>query len=180
MIARLLAAISVVFLVALPAAAKVPAPVIAVIDVDQVMRDSSAAKGIREQLEKQEAAFRTEIAAQENTLRAADQELAQKKVILAPEAFQVQVQDFQKRVATLGELVQKRKRQLDDAFGQAQKQLRDALSDIVQQQMKEQGVTLVLPKAVALEVNKDLDITQETLKRLNQKLPQVKVVVSTN
>jgi hypothetical protein len=33
---------------------------------------------------------------------------------------------------------------------------------------------------VVFEMSKELDITQETLKRLNQKLPQVRVVLSTN
>ncbi|MBM3541457.1 MAG: OmpH family outer membrane protein, partial [Alphaproteobacteria bacterium] len=96
------------------------------------------------------------------------------------EAFQSQVQDFQKRVAALGELVQKRKKQLDDAFNGAQKQLRDALGEVIQAQMKEQGLNMVLPRAVVFEMSKEMDITQETLRRLNQRLPQVRVVISTN
>ena len=177
---RLFAALIILLSAVEGASAKPPAPAIGIVDVDMILRDSTAAKSMRDQMEKHEATFRTEITQQENALRQADQELAQKKAILAPEAFNAQVQDFQKRVAALGELVQKRKKQLDDAFNGAQKQLRDALGDVIQAQMKEQGLNMVVPRAVVFEMSKELDITQETLKRLNQKLPQVRVVLSTN
>ena len=180
MILRLFVLLAVFAFAAPVAHAKPPAPAIAIVDVDLILRDSTAAKNIREQMEKHDTTFRNEIQQQENALRAADQELAQKKAILAPEAFQSQVQDFQKRVAALGELVQKRKKQLDDAFNGAQKQLRDALGEVIQAQMKEQGLNMVLPRAVVFEMSKEMDITQETLRRLNQRLPQVKVVISTN
>jgi outer membrane protein len=163
-----------------PAVAKPPAPSIAVIDIDLIMRDSTAAASIRQQMEKHESTFQTEITAQENALRTADQELAQKKAILAPEAFQAQVQEFQKKVAALGELVQKRKKQLDEGYRGSMKQVRDALMDVVQAQMKEQQVNIVLQKAVVVDVSKDMDLTQDTLKRLNQKLPQVTVKLPAN
>ena len=156
-----------------------PAPTIAVVDVQLILRDSTAAAGIRDQMEKHQTSFQNEITQQENALRKADEDLAQKKAVLAPEAYQAQVQEFQKKVATLGELVQKRKKQLDEAFGKSMKQVQDALMDVVQQQMKESGANIVLPRATVVEVSKEMDITQETLKRLNQKLPSVKVVVPT-
>ena len=157
--------------------AKVPTPAIAVVDVQLILRDSTAAAGIRDQMEKHQTSFQNEITQQENALRNADQDLAQKKAVLSAEAYQAQVQEFQKKVATLGELVQKRKRQLDEAFGKAMKQVQDALMDVVQQQMKEAGANIVLPRTAVVEVSKEMDITQESLKRLNQKLPSVKVVV---
>lgn len=160
------------------APAKVPAPQIAVLDVQLIMRDSTAAAGVRSQMEKFQQQFQTEIGAQENALRQADQDLAQKKAVLSQEAFQQQAQEFQKKVTALGELVQKRKKQLDDAYGASMKQIQDALMDVVQAQMRESGVNVVLPRSMVVDVSKDMDITQETLKRLNQKLPSVKVAVA--
>lgn len=164
--------------VAHAAPAKVPAPSIAVLDVQLIMRDSTAAAGVRSQMEKFQQQFQTEIGAQENALRQADQELAQKKAVLSQEAFQQQAQEFQKKVTALGELVQKRKKQLDDAYGASMKQIQDALMEIVNQQMRESNVNVVLPRSMVVEVSKEMDITQETLKRLNQKLPSVKVAVA--
>lgn len=164
--------------VAYAAPAKVPAPQIAVLDVQLIMRDSTAAAGVRSQMEKFQQQFQTEIGAQENALRQADQDLAQKKAVLSQEAFQQQAQEFQKKVTALGELVQKRKKQLDDAYGGSMKQIQDALMDVVQAQMRESGVNVVLPRSMVVDVSKDMDITQETLKRLNQKLPSVKVAVA--
>lgn len=158
-------------------AAKVPAPAIAVVDVQMILRDSTAAAGIRDQMEKHQTSFQNEISQQENALRTADQDLSQKKAVLSAEAYQAQVQEFQKKVATLGELVQKRKKQLDEAYGKSMKQVQDTLMDIVQQQMKESGANIVLPRTAVVDMSKEMDITQETLKRLNQKLPSVKVVV---
>lgn len=164
--------------VAYAAPAKVPAPQIAVLDVQLIMRDSTAAAGVRSQMEKFQQQFQTEIGAQENALRQADQDLAQKKAVLSQEAFQQQAQEFQKKVTSLGELVQKRKKQLDDAYGASMKQIQDALMDVVQAQMRESGVNVVLPRSMVVDVSKDMDITQETLKRLNQKLPSVKVALA--
>ena len=164
--------------VAYAAPAKVPAPQIAVLDVALIMRDSTAAADVRSQMEKFQQQFQTEIGAQENALRQADQDLAQKKAVLSQEAFQQQAQEFQKKVTALGELVQKRKKQLDDAYGASMKQIQDALMDVVQAQMRESGVNVVLPRSMVVDVSKDMDITQETLKRLNQKFPSVKVAVA--
>jgi len=180
---KLISFIAIAFLfgaagVAQAAPTKVPAPQIAVLDVALIMRDSTAAAGARSQMEKFQQQFQTEIGAQENALRQADQDLAQKKAVLSQEAFQQQAQEFQKKVTALGELVQKRKKQLDDAYGAAMKQIQDALMDVVQAQMRETGVNLVLPRSMVVDVSKDMDITQETLKRLNQKLPSVKVAVA--
>jgi len=166
------------FGVAHAAPTKVPAPQIAVLDVALIMRDSTAAAGVRSQMEKFQQQFQTEIGAQESALRQADQDLAQKKAVLSQEAFQQQAQEFQKKVTALGELVQKRKKQLDDAYGASMKQIQDALMDVVQAQMRESGVNVVLPRSMVVDVSKDMDITQETLKRLNQKLPSVKVAVA--
>ncbi len=178
-LAAALTCVAVLFGPSVASAAKVPVPAIAVVDVQVILRDSTAAAGIRDQMEKHQTSFQNEITQQENALRNADQDLVQKKAVLSAEAYQAQVQEFQKKVATLGELVQKRKRQLDEAFGKSMKQVQDALMDVVQQQMKESGANVVLPRTAVVEVAKEMDITQETLKRLNQKLPSVKVVVPT-
>ena len=52
---------------------------IAVIDIQQILRDSSAAKSVRAQVDKQKDAYQAQIVQQENALRDVDKKPAPKK-----------------------------------------------------------------------------------------------------
>ncbi|MCC7045724.1 MAG: OmpH family outer membrane protein, partial [Alphaproteobacteria bacterium] len=76
---------------AAPAAPKQPAgplpsPVIAVVDVDKIRENASAAKSVRDQLVKQQSAYQDEIAKTENELRNGEQDLNKQRTVLSPEA----------------------------------------------------------------------------------------------
>ena len=171
-------ALHALIMMAVPAAAqKTPPPVIAILDVQRIIRDSTAATGIRSELEKHRSTYQTEITKQENDLRTADQELAQQRNVLSSEAFAERQREFQKRVASLGELVQKRKRQLDDAHAVAMKKVEDTLMTIVDELMKESSFNVVLPKSTVVRSAGNLEVTDEALKRLNKRLSAVQVVL---
>jgi Skp family chaperone for outer membrane proteins len=157
------------------AADPLPQARIAFIDVQGVLRASEAARTVRDQIEAQRARYQEEISKQERELRAMEQELVQQRSVLAPDAFQQRRQQFEQRVAEIQRAVQARKRQLDEGYAQAMEQVRVALVEIVADIAKERQATAVLSKSAIVLAEKTIDISEDALNRLNQRLTSVTV-----
>lgn len=161
------------------AAEPLPPPTIIVIDFQEVLRNSAAAKSIQQQLERTRAAYQEDINKKEKDLRTAEQDLAQQRAVLAPEAFQQRRRDFETRVADVQRDVSGKKRQLDQAFEENIGKVREQLIVIVDQLAKETKANLVISKAAVVIVEKKFDLTGEALARLDKKVASVKLVMPT-
>ncbi|MFN3461829.1 MAG: OmpH family outer membrane protein [Oceanibaculum sp.] len=157
------------------AAEPLPQSRIAFIDVQGVLRASEAARTVRDQIEAQRARYQEEISKQERELRTLEQDLVQQRSVLAPEAFQQRRQQFEQRVAEIQRAVQARKRQLDEGYAQSMEQVRVALVEIVADIAKERQATAVLSKSAIVLAEKNIDISEDALNRLNQRLTSVTV-----
>ena len=156
-----------------------PAPVVIVIDFQEVLRASAAAKSIQQQLERTRSTYQEDINNKEKDLRTAEQELVQQRAVLAPEAFQQRRRDFETRVAEVQRDVTTKKRQLDQAFEENISKVREQLIAIVDELAKETKANLVISKAAVVIVEKRFDLTGEALARLDKKVASVKLVMPT-
>ena len=176
----LLAALAVALAAGAPAALaqrKMPAPTIAVVDLQAVMQSSDAAKGIRAQIQKAQSTFQQSLQGKNDELKKMDQALQQQRSVLAPEAFQQRQRQFEQKVADAQRDVQVRRTKLETAFSGAMQQVETAVVQIVDQLAKEGAYTLVLNKGATIYSQSELDITQEVVRRLNAKLPSVAVAL---
>lgn len=148
---------------------------IAVVDLQGILRAAKAAKGIHDQIEKRREAYQEQVVAEEKRLRQAEQDLAQQRAMLGPESYQQRVREFQSQVAEVQRQVQMRKRELDETFAGAMNEVRNALISVVAEIAEQRGIKLVLFKNQIVIAEKSLDVSDETLQRLNQRLPAVKV-----
>jgi len=175
--------ISLVCLVALTMAvradtpAKLPNPVIAIVDVQRILQESMAAKSVQKQLEAQRSKFQNEIEGEENDLRQAEQELTKERNHLAAQAYSDREQQLHQRFSTVETHVQERRKALDQAFTDSMNAVRSALLEVVDKVAHEHGANVVIVKQQALWADQPLDITDEVLKRLDQKLPKVDVAM---
>lgn len=161
-----------------PAAAQqAVSPVVAVIDIQAVLRDSAASRAIRSQIEKQWESYKQEITRQENELRAAEKELARQETLLAPEALRERRRSFEQRSGELQRNVQNRKRQLDGAFRKAMNTVQKSLGEVIEEVAKENGIKLVFLRSNLVFAVPDFDITKEIVERLNARLPSVSVQI---
>lgn len=158
-----------------PVAAATSALPIAVVDLQGILRAASAAKGIHTQIERRRETYQEQVVAEEKRLRQAEQDLAQQRAVLGPEAYQQRVREFQSQVAEVQRQVQMRKRELDETFAGAMNEVRNALISVVAEIAEQRGIKLVLFKNQIVIAEKSLDVSDETLQRLNQRLPAVKV-----
>lgn len=155
---------------------KVPPAIIAVIDSQRVNREAAALKNARQQLEQFRFNFQSEIAKEEEKLRAEEQEIARQRSVLSPEAFEQRRQAFQAKVVELQKRIQERSQSLEKMLNGVREQVTVQVIEILKGLAAERGFNMVLDRAqVQLFIGDNIDITPEVLKRLDQRLPTVKV-----
>ena len=162
---------------ATPAAPVQPLPpvVAAIIDYNKVMRESKAAKGIRDQIEARRKSYQDQIAKEEQKLDGVQKELAKQRGVLSTEAFGKKRDDFQKQVLGVQRMVQERRRQLDQVSAVAYNQVKNAMVQIATDLSTIRGFNVVLPSSTVLLYSPQIDLTDEVIRRVDAKLPSVKV-----
>ena len=76
---------------------KFPAAVIAVVDIQRILKESAAAKSLREQLSPRQQAVQKQIATEEDKLRKEQLDLMQQRSKMSDEQFSAKISEFQKK-----------------------------------------------------------------------------------
>lgn len=148
---------------------------IAVVNIQQIMKDSTAAQNVREQLEGKQKSFQSELTKKEDALQKEDQELGKQRSVLSKDAFESKVRTFRSKATDVQKEVQSKKALLDSAFERALNEIQKAVTEIIADMSKEKGFVIAIPTSQILYADDKLNITDEVLKRLNQKLPKLDV-----
>jgi len=154
--------------------------VIAILDMEHILRGSKAATALRQEVDKQRKIHQTKLREQEGALRSADQELARQRAVLSAEAFAVKRQELQEQAVGLQQEFVTRQKELEQLFGSGISQVRNALAGVAEEIADERGINLILLKATIVLASRELDITEEALKRLDERLPSVDLATSGN
>ena len=158
-------------------ATKLPAPILAVVDVQRIMQESMAAKSTKKQLEAQRIKFQNEIEGEENELRKAEQELAKERTTPPTQTYADHEQQLRQRFSAVENHVQSRRKALDQAYTDSINSVRTALLSVVNKVAHERGANIAIIKQQTLWTDPTMDITDEVLKRLDKSLPMVDVVI---
>ncbi|MCL6608468.1 MAG: OmpH family outer membrane protein [Geminicoccaceae bacterium] len=177
---RTLGIVALALLVRPAAAQPLPATVAAVVDHQRIMRDSKAAKSIQQQLEVRRKLYLDQLAKEEQRLAEVGKELARQRGVLAAEVFAQKRKEYEEAVQALQRASNERRRQLDEALGAANNQVRQVLKEIVDELAEARGFNLVLPASAVLLFSPKIDITEEVMARLDRKLPSVKLPEAAN
>lgn len=157
------------------AAQALPVPVIAVVDLDRVMQESTAYQKAAAQIEKLRQKTSEDLRQRENELRDAEQELARQQRLVSAEVFDQKRREFQRQVGEAQQLAQNKKRELETASNGAMGQIRGTIVQVVADIARERGVNLVLPRAAVILESPAFDVSNDVIVRINQKLPSVTV-----
>ena len=158
---------------AAPRAQELAPPVLAIIDVQKVLRESTAVSALSREIEQQKVQYQEELREQERALRDADQELTRQRSILSPEAYAKKRGELEQRVATQQREARNRKRGLDKVFTQGMIKVQAELTRVAKEIAGERGLDLVLSKATVVLVKPKFELTQEAVRRLNDRLPDL-------
>lgn len=162
-------------LLILPATVQADGFQIATVNLQQVMNGSTAYQDVHAQLEHKQKAFQIEISKKEDELQKEKQKLGHEQTVLSKSAFEKKAEAFGKKVTEAQKEGQSKNALLNAAFERSMGEIQKAVNDIVADLAKEKGFTVAIPSSEMLYADPKLDISEEVLKRLNQKLPKIKV-----
>ncbi len=166
----------VVFGGGLAAAQDAAAPaVVAVVNLQRIMTEAKSVVSAREQLQELSARVQQDIAERENKLREEDQQLQQQRSIVAADVFAQRVQEFQGRAAELQQRVRSIRQTLDEALEGTMSRIRGFALEEIAKVADERGVDVVLAQSQIVVARNVLDLTQQALDRLNERVPTVTI-----
>ena len=178
---RTLAAVSVALLsvAAVPGTAvaqsKIPAPVIIIVDSQEVVTKSAAGKSILAQRDKYAQQFQGEVEKEKKALAEAEAELGRQRSILAPDAFAQKAKELQQRFVESQRKMQERGAALDKSLNTAMGQLRQQAGKIVAEVATETGANLVLQEGSVLNFDPAMNVTTQVIERLDKAAPKIDV-----
>jgi len=147
-----------------------------IVDINKVLQAAEAAKGILGELEGKRKEFQTQITKEEDSLRAFETSVMKEKEKLSKEDFEKKRKEFEEKMVTAQKMVQDKKRLLDQAFGDSMGKLRTEALKVSAEISKERGFDAVFTQDALVLAEKDLDITDEVLERVNKNIKKIPVV----
>ena len=148
---------------------------LAVVDFRGVLSKSEAARNIRSVVDEKRQELRKYFLEVENSLRDEQKDLSKKRSIVTAEAFEKRARKLKEKAQSAQKLAQTSNQKLKKSFDQAMDKVQKELVRTVAEVAEESGVGVVLFRSAIVIAVKKLDISKEVLKRLNKKLPDVKV-----
>ena len=159
---------------------KPPVPSIAIVDVEKILRESLAVKSARKQIDEIAGDLQQQIASEEEKLRSEEQQLQQQRAILTPEVYTERRQGLQERAAALQQRARSMRQTLDRGMAQTMQRIQLVLFEEVGKLSEEIGVNLVLPRTQIVVAFDSFDISEQALKRLNERLSEVEMSLDRN
>lgn len=150
---------------------------IAVVDVQQILSEAQAAQDIQKQIADLRKKFQDEFSAQESKLRVKEQEIAQKRKDMTDDEFNEARLAFESDLLKTRQLVQKRRQSLEKAANEALVKLKAEIVKVVAELSDKEGYALVITRQNVVLAEKDMDVTDKVMARLNERVSTIKVDV---
>jgi Skp family chaperone for outer membrane proteins len=150
-------------------------PVILVVDRGAILRTSAAGKDLIKQVDELGKAMEAKYGEEEKKLRADAQQLQEQAGVLSAEARNKKERDLRERGEALQKKVQEEQTAIQNGINAARTQIEQALGPILNTLFQERGATIMLDRGAIVLGSVDIDITAETITRLDQTLPAVTV-----
>ena len=151
---------------------------IGLIDLDGVLRASEGTARVRDLLDRQRREFQREFAAREAGLQETERKLVAQREELDEAEFARQLAEFEASVTQIQKEIQYRREAIDVAFQDAQSRLRDLAIQIVTELAQEKKLDLVLVRESALIFLPSLNLSDEVLRRLDERTRDARIEVT--
>ena len=148
---------------------------IGIIDINKVLTESKAAIDATKQIEKIQKKSEEESKSEDDLIIKERERLIEQQSVMAPEAFEVKVADFEKKVQTYQVERQEKLRKLDQMVQMARAKILDEVKPIINEYAKEVGITVILEKNAVVMSADEMDMTEQVINILNKNLPKIKV-----
>jgi len=151
---------------------------IGILDIRLLLTKSAAAKDIRLQTKRIMNKYQQDVSRRESVLRKDQLGLLEQRSVLSDEAFVKRRRQFEIRARKEQQEVRTRKLAIERAHRNAENNIKTAILKIAMGVAIDKKINIVMAKSAVLLSLKSLEITAETMKRLNKQLPKVAVEVA--
>ena len=148
---------------------------IGIININKVLTESNAAIEATKQIEKIQKKSEKESKNEDDLIIKERERLIEQQSVMAPEAFEVKVADFEKKVQSYQIERQEKLRELDQIVQAARARILEEVKPIINDYANELGITVILEKNAVIMSADDMDMTDQVIKILNKSLPKIKV-----
>jgi outer membrane protein len=146
---------------------------IAIVDVEKILAESKAAQSLQTQLQAKKEAFQKEFSEKEKQLKASETALLKEKEKLTPEEFAKKGKAYSETLIQTNKDFQKSRASLDAGVSRAMKELRKGIVEAAAKVANDKGYEIVLTRESVLIAEKALDITDDVLKAINEKVTNI-------
>jgi Skp family chaperone for outer membrane proteins len=147
---------------------------VAVVDLKVILQSSKAGASIKQQMNKKQEEYKKDLESQQKKLSDAKDALARDRSVLSPDTYAEKRKAFENDLGKLQTNMRGKKNSLDKAFSTAMETLQTQTMAVVSDLAKEKNYTLVLPRSsVLVMTDSSMDITQDVLSALDEKLTKV-------
>ena len=146
-------------------------------DLNGVLRAADANVKVRELLDVQRQKFQSEFSKVEAELQQTERDLMSKRELLSAEEYDKQIKVFQARVTRLQQDIQKKRQSIDNAYQKAQSDIRAEAISVITEIASELQLDLVLKRNSSLIFLPHLNISEEVLKRLNERTKNARIEI---
>jgi len=142
---------------------------IGVVDVEKVLNEAKAAKALNKNRSDAREKFLAKLSKKESALRDEGKALFAKRKDLSEEEFIKEQKVYEGKLLELRKVTQQQKRAFEEASNVALETLKSHLASAVQSIAQEKGYGLVISNRDVITGEKSLDITDATIKAMNDK-----------
>ena len=146
-----------------------------IIDINKVLTESKAAIDATKQIDKIQKNSEEESKSEDDLIIKERERLIEQQSVMAPEAFEVKVNEFDKKVQEYQLARQEEIRKLDKMVQSARSKILDQIKPIITDYSNELGITVMLEKNSVILSADEMDMTNVVIERLNKELPKVKI-----
>lgn len=148
---------------------------VGILDVEKIVKESSAMRDIQNKVSKKQDEYQKEVTKKQDELESEQKRIEGKKNVLSKEAFEKETKGFEKKIDDLKTFVDKKQNSLKKASMESMSKVNDKIKDIIADISKERELDVIVPASQTLYYKDELDISSEVLKRLNKKITKVDV-----
>jgi Skp family chaperone for outer membrane proteins len=160
-------------LMLVPVSAKAADLSIAVVDVEKILAESKAAQSLQTQLQAKKESFQKEFSEKEKQLKSAENTLISEKEKLSAEEFAKKRKSYEEKVIQTRKEFQKSRASLDAGLSKAMLELRKSIVEAAAKVANDKSYDVVLTRESVLIAEKALDITDDVLKAINEKVTNI-------
>ena len=148
---------------------------IVIFDMGRVLRDSAAARGMRQSVNDRRSTFQAAIESKRVILKGEEEQLRQQKSLLSPEGISKKQRLLEQKYSVLRQKREEYTKLLNEEVNRARIKLRKVMLSILTEVMKQKGADISMERGAVLVFDEQLNVTEEVLKALDENFSEIKI-----